>query len=49
MEDALDAKTAELIALRRAAMQQSADSPHRNPDLVDALGGWAGSGATPAR
>ena len=49
VEDALDAKTAELIALRRAAMQQSADSPHRNPDLVDALGGWAGSGVTPRK
>jgi kinesin family protein 3/17 len=47
VEDALDAKTAELIALRRAAMQQNADSPHRNRDLVDALGGWAGSGTTP--
>jgi len=40
----LDAKTAELIALRRAAMQHSAESPHRNPELVSALGGWAGSG-----
>ena len=47
VEDALDAKTAELIALRRAAMQQNADSPHRNRDLVDALGWWAGSGTTP--
>jgi hypothetical protein len=43
VEDALDAKTAELIALRRAAMQHSAESPHRNPDLVNALGGWAGN------
>ena len=43
VEDALDAKTVELIALRRAAMQHSAESPHRNPDLVNALGEWAGT------
>jgi len=44
VEDALDGKTAELIALRRAAMQSNAESPQRNPGLVDALGGWAGTG-----
>ena len=46
VEDALDAKTAELIALRRAAMRHSAGSPNGAPwnqELVDALGGWAGA------
>jgi hypothetical protein len=43
VEDALDAKTAELIALRRAAMRHSAESPGaRDDELVAALGGWAG-------
>ena len=42
VEDALDAKTAELIALRRAAMRHNAESPSRNDELVAALGGWAG-------
>ena len=45
VEDALDAKTAELIALRRAAMQHSAESPSQ--ELKNALGGWAGAGETP--
>lgn len=45
VEDALDAKTAELIALRRAAMRHFAESPSRNDELVAALGGWAGSGS----
>ena len=51
VEDALDAKTAELIALRRAAMRHSAESPGaRDDELVAALGGWAGEkggGANP--
>ena len=43
VEDALDAKTAELIALRRAAMRHSAESPGaRDDELVAALGDWAG-------
>ena len=46
VEDALDAKTAELIALRRAAMRHSAPSPSQ--ELVDALGGWAGAERTTA-
>jgi len=48
VEDALDAKTAELIALRRAAMRHSAESPGaRNDELVAALGGWAGDKENP--
>ena len=48
VEDALDAKTAELIALRRAAMRHSAESPGaRNNELVAALGGWAGDKENP--
>ena len=45
VEDSLDAKTAELIALRRAAMRHNAESPSRNDELVAALGGWAGGGS----
>ena len=46
VEDALDAKTAELIALRRAAMQQSADSPHRRRGTRISWTRWgAGRGA----
>jgi hypothetical protein len=47
VEDALDAKTAELIALRRAAMQHSAESPSQ--ELKNALGGWAGAGGSPRK
>lgn len=46
LEDALDAKTAELIALRRAAMQSAAGSPGGagNEQLLSALGAWGGAG-----
>ena len=52
VEDALDAKTAELIALRRAVMRHSAaeqtiPGARRDDELVAALGGWAGEKATP--
>mmetsp|Transcript_24055 Transcript_24055/g.75364 ORF Transcript_24055/g.75364 Transcript_24055/m.75364 type:complete len:299 (+) Transcript_24055:1178-2074(+) len=40
IEDALDMKTAELIALRKAAMEHNALSPIKNTQLLNALGAW---------
>eukprot|EP00955_Chlamydomonas_euryale_P010234 109601-Chlamydomonas_euryale.AAC.1 len=44
LEDALDGKTAELIALRRAALQHAASSPVKSAPLQSALGEWGAGG-----
>ena len=46
MEDALDSRTAELIALRKAAVEHTAASPIKSAPLQSALGAWA-SGPSP--
>ena len=46
LEDALDARTAELIALRKAAVEHTAASPIKSAPLQSALGAWA-SGPSP--
>jgi hypothetical protein len=40
LEDALDARTAELIALRKAAVEHSVTSPVKSEPLQTALGDW---------
>ena len=40
LEDQLDSKSAELIALRKAAMEHNAKSPVQNRKLASALGAW---------
>lgn len=42
LEDALDQKTAELIALRKAAVEHAAVSPIKSTPLGKALGDWGG-------
>ena len=46
LEDALDSRTAELIALRKAAVEHTAASPIKSAPLQSALGAWA-SGPSP--
>ena len=46
LEDALDSRTAELIALRKAAVEHAAASPIKSAPLQSALGAWA-SGPSP--
>jgi len=41
LEDALDSRTAELIALRKAAVEHAAASPIKSAPLQSALGAWA--------
>lgn len=41
LEDALDSRTAELIALRKAAVEHTAASPIKSAPLQSALGAWA--------
>ncbi|GMH40298.1 hypothetical protein BSKO_08202 [Bryopsis sp. KO-2023] len=41
LEDGLDQKTAELIKLRKAAVEQTANSPSQYMSLRSALGDWA--------
>ena len=40
LEDQLDSKSADLIALRKAAMEHNAKSPVQNRQLASALGAW---------
>ncbi|KAK3254569.1 hypothetical protein CYMTET_36218, partial [Cymbomonas tetramitiformis] len=40
LEDGLDQKTSELIALRKAAMEHASSSPMKNLELQSALGMW---------
>ena len=40
LEDQLDSKSADLIALRKAAMEHNAKSPVQNRQLAGALGAW---------
>ena len=47
LEDALDARTAELIALRKAAVEHAAASPIKSAPLQSALGPWASSAPSP--
>lgn len=42
LEDALDQKTAELIALRKAAVEHMGNSPMKSTPLQSALGDWGG-------
>ena len=46
LEDTLDLRTSELIALRKAAVEHSAASPVKSAQLALALGAWA-TGAAP--
>jgi len=43
LEDALDQKTAELIALRKAAVEHMGTSPLKSTPLQSALGDWGGA------
>ncbi|KAK9829931.1 hypothetical protein WJX72_008705 [[Myrmecia] bisecta] len=49
LEDALDQKTAELIALRKAAVEQMAASPIKSIPLQSALGAWGNAALPVAR
>ena len=51
LEEKLDEKTAALIHLQRVTMEHNANSPIKNADLDEALGGWSGEPGTepPAR
>lgn len=44
LEDALDGKSAELIALRKAALEHAAVSPIKNTHLASMLGDWGAPG-----
>ena len=44
LEEKLDEKTAALIHLQRVTMEHNANSPIKNADLDEALGGWAPPG-----
>ena len=44
LEEKLDEKTAALIHLQRVTMEHNANSPVKNADLDEALGGWAPPG-----
>ncbi len=46
LEDTLDLRTSELIALRKAAVEHSAASPVKSAQLALALGAWA-TGSAP--
>ncbi|KAG1674732.1 hypothetical protein FOA52_013567 [Chlamydomonas sp. UWO 241] len=46
LEDALDGKTAELIALRRAALEHAQGSPVKSAPLQSALGAWGAPGSS---
>ena len=49
LEDALDQRTAELIALRKAAVEHAAASPIKSAPLQEALGSWGAAAALPQR
>ena len=44
LEDALDQKMAELISLRKAAVEHAAGSPVKSAPLQSALGAWGNAG-----
>ena len=44
LEDALDQKMAELISLRKAAVEHAAGSPVKSAPLQSALGAWGDGG-----
>lgn len=46
LEDTLDMRTSELIALRKAAVEHSAVSPVKSAQLALALGAWATGGGS---
>ena len=46
LEEKLDEKTAALIHLQRVTMEHNANSPIKNADLDEALGGWSGEPGT---
>ena len=46
LEEKLDEKTAALIHLQRVTMEHNANSPIKNADLDEALGGWSGERGT---
>ncbi len=48
LEDALDQKTAELIDLRKAALEHAVASPIKSIPLQAALGQWGNSSAAAA-